>query len=981
MIKNKVRFYSFVVLAACILGGLLLSPIRSAQADSSVIGPYTEILIPLEDLPALNEGLVYNPEISLEPYEEYDTVLIQILSVLDDPREVPLARFAHNGASGVVSPTSGDLDKMARYDLKTINVYIRSRFLVDSLKPDPFLAPEPAGYDTNWPAINLYVEALADDYEGITRFPCAKMEYADGTEPYQLPAGIDGGAAVGKDGLYDPRAYAPPKPWYYSEDPMFEPGEVREGWVSCLAPDVPLEQLEIDARYSYINEQDIVVVNEHKLEFGLYVPDASELEIIGLTPADLPADLEECAQMEHCLPQDLISLDSCKWAAKDAGLEKGLCSFYSMINSDGDFVDFTSRVFYTNIQEEPTHNSYQVWSFMGAGSFTKNTIRLEDIPLSFTHNDHGMKTVRGSAIFYNPRIDQSDRYDGYMVGWETKYTFISRVKIEPYGMTQEDLVGYRLIEIGTSVRALIDHEGSIQRGVSNTVYPSTLYSQSDDLFEWTITSDIELYEILDVSTFLQQGKGFLQPGTALINLYPHYEYDYTYFLEGALYPAKVINIHSPNLVSKTTMCDVVDCVEYWDEDDTYQDVIKPPRDVPVMCAGEWANNIIVDDLKVVNPMEYIGSPWGTGADVSVYHREFFESWNRDRRFSYIFLYDIRFIGGATPWWIASNRFGQIDSIYGHTVDIETGQETDDGVHILPYYAMIENDLTNGYFVRGPKNFGISFDKSGWMGEIIDQKVLAFSDLYCSYEKYGLLDEKNTGFLFLEEGPMWIQNCQRDLVPALSSQVLYAPEEANLPSESDVSRHSMTSLLPGMTYPADLSVVDGQIYSLGEHGDTYTFEKFTGSDISHYIFTVKDVGIVRGKIDRSVVYVPTEDKFYPAEKSPNWNNELFFANNNAFVIPPDTTYVEIRVGVDRLEISEGSYCGIEDEDLQLVYPGYLPINGVIERKPGELAICRDDDFSFRMAFLFPSLDFELENMLFSIRGGAQEPWNFWRLVEE
>ena len=108
--------------------------------------------------------------------------------------------------------------------------------------------------------------------------------------------------------------------------------------------------------------------------------------------------------------------------------------------------------------------------------------------------------------------------------------------------------------------------------------------------------------------------------------------------------------------------------------------------------------------------------------------------------------------------------------------------------------------------------------------------------------------------------------------------------------------------------------------------------------------------------------------------------LFFAKNNAFVIPPDTTYVEIVVGVDRLEISEGSYCGIDDEDLQLVYPGYLPINGIIETKPGVPKICKEDDSSFRILFLFPSLDFKLEKMLFSIRGGPQKPWNFWRLID-
>jgi len=52
--------------------------------------------------------------------------------------------------------------------------------------------------------------------------------------------------------------------------------------------------------------------------------------------------------------------------------------------------------------------------------------------------------------------------------------------------------------------------------------------------------------------------------------------------------------------------------------------------------------------------------------------------------------------------------------------------------------------------------------------------------------------------------------------------------------------------------------------------------------------------------------------------------------------------EIKVGVDRLGISEG---------LQPVYPGYLPIRGVVDRKPGKPESYNYGEWLFRMAFLF------------------------------
>jgi hypothetical protein len=639
-----------------------------------------------------------------------------------------------------------------------------------------------------------------------------------------------------------------------------------------------------------------------------------------------------------------------------------------------------------------------------------NTISLEDVPLSFLHDEHGVKTVHGSVVFYDPRIGFAAGEDKLasiavysaeegtveLVPFDPgepsdEYAFISKVKVAPYNLEEEDLEGYQLIEIGTTVSVLIDQDNIIQRGRALYVSPSIIYNQPDNLFEWTVAANLELRDNSDDAAFLQQDNGFLQPGTALINLYPNYEYTLASFQERTIYPVKIVTLHNPSLVSNTTMCDVVDCVEYYDEDDTYKIEgytdpkvfkIKPSRSIPVMCAGEWANNVIVDDVQIINHMEYIREPWGDGREGGVLHRDDIDY----RGAAPVFLYDLRIMGGATPWWISSRPgyrdvITPIDHIYGHIVDLKTGWPTHEETAVIPYYAVINNDLSKGFLVRGT-SYPVNYysEKSGWMGEIIDKKVLAFSSVNVvdDGEDYLRLNSENTGFLLLDEGPLWLTGCPRDLMPASSSKDQYAPEEAGFSFVADGSPHAMTSLLPGMTYPTNLSIVDGEIYSLGEYGDTYTFE--SSDSISHFRFKVNNVGIISGKPDRSAVYVPTEDKFYPAERYPSWNNRMFFANNNAFVIPPDTTYVEITVSVDYLEISEGLYCGIEDEDLQLVYPGYLPINGVIERKPGVPEICRDEDSSFKMAFLFPSLDFELDKMLFSMRGGPQLPWNFWRLVE-
>jgi hypothetical protein len=891
---------------------------------------------------------------------------------------------------------STELEEIKSFSPKTINVYVRVQAPADQQVPDPLFTGSDPGdvgeglfdssrYNGDRPALFVPYYSLKEETD--EGFPCAVPEYADGTKPYQIPEEIDGGLAIGRNGLYDPAAYAPPKPWYYNENNTLQAGEVREGWISCLVPGVPLNEFEIEAWHDYIVEVQPI-----------------------LTPEPSPTPIEGTEILEvDCIIVESLDDPACS--------ETACCTLaLPAANATGQAIIDNQAVDDVVYQKQKELEVFTAWSYNSVLPFPEEGIRLEGVTMSFINEVGEIKSAQGSAIFESASVIQAVRHGS------DYFPFISKIVVDPDGISEEDLQGYVLHRVDVnveiyeqansvyqllSVRAIQNIDpGSYDKfmlanskhSVSNEfpnekqVLVSMFLEETDSPYEGYVLTDLVVGSVPygftgsdnPLSDRDNRESGPL-PTKLWFSIKPSVPTDTysgrTELLGNPRYSVIGVTINNTNLTSSTNMCEVVDCVEYLDEDDTYQDVKKPPRDIPVMCAGEWANNIIVGDLQVIKYMEYIGGPWGTGASPDTLHSD---STSRGEPV-HVFVYDLRIMGGTTPWWIRSspdyrNDFDTLDHIYGHTVDMETGWPVYNDAVVIPYYSVIDNDITKGFWARGPSRLFVYPEKSGWMGQIIDQKVLAVSSVsvYRDGEDYKRLNKENTGFLLLEEGPLWATGCQREPVPALSTQALYAPEEVILPSVTDGIRHTMNSLLPGITYPVYLPLVDGKIYSMGEYGDTYTFE--SSSAISHYKFTVNAVGIVHGKPDRSAVYVPTEDKFYPAEKYPSWQNEIFFARNNAFVIPPDTTYVEIRVGVDRLEISEGSYCGIEDEDLQLVYPGYLPINGDIEEKPNEPSICKEDDSSFRIAFLFPSLDFELENMLFSIRGGAQTPWNFWRLVE-
>jgi len=719
--KNRTRVLRLLILFALSgLGFIVLRP--AGAAPEPQIGPYTVINLPIEDLPALPADRVYNPVVELTSGEQsrppkhlpggrslpadysLDTLatavahsnsydldydlsqagpFFQVLYVLDDPREVPLARYTYNSKDGVVLPAA-DMELLAGHSLKTINVYVKVQNFSSQPIPDPLFSSKLA--DSDWPA--LYISPLNLELEGISQFPCAAVEYADGTDPYQLPAGIDGGRGVGEDGLYDPATYAPPRPWYYGEEDALQPGEAREGWVSCLAPDVPLEQLQVKAKHRFVREPEVVTFDLYKP--GVFFPDHELLASIGLTLADLPGTVSQCDDLEFCA-------DICSEAA-ELGVEQGVCVLRS--ESNGDITSYYG--FRINGYTEQAQRSFLAWAYTSTNSFPVSVVKLEDVPLTF-YTDYfqlsrgaPFKTY-GTITFYDPRIEYSIVTEAD-AGWDEsgqKYrrageywvSVLAQVNIEPYGVAAEDLQEYRIVDIGASVNSFFERDG-VLHSTGASIYRLNI-EQGIDLDSGSING--VLYGSLGAGneiTTKEDAISPLLPNIALINIYSNYEVAPFSDLRPGIYPVNIVTLYQPDsaFVSKTEMCDVVDCIDYIDEWDRYhhdtQDdhVPKPSRSVPVMCTGEWANNVIIDGINNISQIEYIGEPWGLVSDYSRYFEEFS-----------FFFYDLRIMGGATPWWNVIDRSQyDNDSLFGDKVDINTGNTTTYlKVSIGGYFSLVD----------------------------------------------------------------------------------------------------------------------------------------------------------------------------------------------------------------------------------------------------------------------------------------------------
>jgi hypothetical protein len=390
-----------------------------------------------------------------------------------------------------------------------------------------------------------------------------------------------------------------------------------------------------------------------------------------------------------------------------------------------------------------------------------------------------------------------------------------------------------------------------------------------------------------------------------------------------------------------------------------------------MCAGEWANNFIIDGGDLVPAMYYIGEAWGLGQTQDYLHIDF-EGWKNNEK---VLLYDGRVMGGASPWWLYGTFYkGQFGRIIGNVVDLETGVTLDNTAFVTHYYVRVDkNDLSQGYF--SPADSEV-LDSKGWIVNIADNKVLIFGTInFYDDERFEVLNDSNTGFLFHEEGPIWATDCPRQNISALADAEIYAQADLAMGSTIAGDEHGMKELLPGMDYPPSLPMVREEVLPLGEYTDPVSR--------GNYRVAANQIKIVPGKPDVPTVYVESEDRYYPAERNPNFNNEVFFQRVGAVVIPPDTSYVRVKVSVDFIDNDDRfatTSCSLKAGSFQLVYPGYLPITGISDRRYPERWPCDDQDYSTWITFLFPSLDVDPDKLLLSVRTDGEDPWFFLILTE-
>lgn len=943
----------FVTGLVLILGNSAVQESRNVLAstdDPPGIGPYTEIQLPLEDLPALNENLAFHPVIDSYP----GGATLQVMYVLEDPRDVPMARFAYNSknfgvvapinrpASGAGSPEYDALSaELQSYSPKTINVYVRVQAPDDQKVSDPLLAAQNINHDEGYFTGHRYNEdrpalftiPIFSDLEEFSLFPCSATEYADGTSPYPLPAEIDGGDAVGKDGLYDPQAYAPPQPWYYSSNEMLEPGEVREGWISCMAPDMPLEELQIRAWYHFVHP-----------------PEPTPTP--GPSPTPWPTSDPEnvCPVVE--------SLD-------DPLCEEAGCCIVSLIE-----IDPTTEALLNATPDIALQATYEAerylprddigeriaWSYANVKRVPEDGIRMDNVSLVFTNEKGEEKTAQGSVIFRDPKVMRIEKEDVSYTGYDFK--FIASFEFVTEALTEDELQEFSLDSVGAYIEMF---DGPV------APFVNTSYGEFSGKYKYSLQSNYDTYGaklwVNNITGYIYTWLNNDNDRTLGYQIYEEQKMpvrpDLWFSIVPAdkditsvpfLFPAKGINIYNRSLESKTSMCDFVDCLDVKDPKDERAVV----RTVPMLCAGEWANNFIIDGLDI-QKTEYIMEPYGLRGfhstpklhQISGFSDKYDRTW----------LYGGRIVGGLAPWWInPGNKYG--NNLYGQILDMNTGLYIGDQALTLPYFQ----EFDQGFFVS---LFRHSQD-SGWIGGIVDEKLLI----------YGIVRERNytgenTGYLFLDEGPIWTTSCQRELMQELTSQDQYAPSVVDISIYTEEVEHWMTTTMEGMNYPVSKPIVSGKILSFGE----------AGTPLAGYAITLKEVKLVPGKYNEPVVYAVSEDRLYPATKTVNFNNEIFFDRVGAIVIPPDSTLVAIKFEADLLTEEDPPQCKLDGGDFQLSYPGYYPISSAPPYGLVRGWSCRGEDYQSWLYFRFPSLEIEMENMLLAAHGTSGETWNFWSLVDK
>jgi len=204
-----------------------------ARAAKSEIGPYDVVELPLGSIPEPPVDTIFQPEFQ----DPASGAFVQVLRVVEDPREIPLDRWLYSNPSGedaILHPSAQDWrDRFEDAEHTTLAVYVRVRAPSDHTVNDPFLTPRNTGENLSntWPPLGIV------DPESEYGLPCAFLEYTDGRSAYPAPD-------TGK--RFDPQAFTPPQPWY-EPGRRLDSGESREGWMLCLSA-LPVEETRLEWR-------------------------------------------------------------------------------------------------------------------------------------------------------------------------------------------------------------------------------------------------------------------------------------------------------------------------------------------------------------------------------------------------------------------------------------------------------------------------------------------------------------------------------------------------------------------------------------------------------------------------------------------------------------------------------------------------------------------------------------------------------------
>jgi hypothetical protein len=219
-------------------------------AQNSSMGPKDIADIPIESVPDWVSDGMMRP--SAEPTFDPE---IEVLAVLKDPRDVPLERFLYaltDQNEVIVHPQAEAIRRVFGDEgHSAVAVYVRARapseicedcyerdpFYIDSLE---FLEKYPGPLAGPW--TNL---GVAYNRDGVSVLPCL--------EPMTIEKGVRSFRTPDTHEFIQPDEYLPPLPQYTVKDntntglpqgSMTE-NEIREGWVLCLAPNVPANKLRI----------------------------------------------------------------------------------------------------------------------------------------------------------------------------------------------------------------------------------------------------------------------------------------------------------------------------------------------------------------------------------------------------------------------------------------------------------------------------------------------------------------------------------------------------------------------------------------------------------------------------------------------------------------------------------------------------------------------------------------------------------------